>query len=90
MTDATLNPAMLPAIHAAIQSNELGHASPYALSFARKGRSGASFGVFQGDTNVSSTARTTLKNILDAVPLTATAVERIMAGYRKLAPTVIH
>ena len=35
----------------------------YELSYAQLGASGASFGVFQGDTNVSHTARATLSTI---------------------------
>ena len=55
MVDATL----VPAIKAAIKQNELGDASPYMLSYACLGASGASFGIFQGDTNVNHVARET-------------------------------
>ena len=36
-------------LRAAIRINEIGDASPYQLSFAGKGKSGASFGFMQGD-----------------------------------------
>ena len=52
--------ALIPAVKEAIKQNEIGNASPYELSYARLGASGASFGVFQGDTNVSHAARATL------------------------------
>ena len=55
LVDATL----LPAIRAAIKANEIGTESPYRLSYARLGVSGASFGIFQGDTNVNHEARAT-------------------------------
>ena len=58
--------ALFPAIRAAIKQNELGNASPYCLSYARLGQSGASFGIFQGDTNVNPLARSTLTDVLNA------------------------
>jgi hypothetical protein len=54
-TDTTARrPASLPsdirsAIKTALRLNEIGSASPYQLSFAGKGKSGASFGFMQGD-----------------------------------------
>lgn len=38
-----------PALRLALRLNEIGGASPYQLSFAGKGKSGASFGFMQGD-----------------------------------------
>src|SRR5262249_48916122 len=38
-----------PALRAALRVHEIGDASPYQLSFAGKGKSGASFGFMQGD-----------------------------------------
>ena len=52
-----VDPDLIPAIKEAIKQNEIGDQSPYKLSYARLGVSGASFGVFQGDTNVSDVAR---------------------------------
>ncbi|MET3133575.1 hypothetical protein AAKU55_003865 [Oxalobacteraceae bacterium GrIS 1.11] len=44
-----LDASTLAAIRAAIRYNELGDSSPYRITFAGKGNSGGSFGVFQGD-----------------------------------------
>jgi hypothetical protein len=76
MVDSTL----LPAIRAAIRENELGSASPYCLSYARLGTSGASFGIFQGDTNVNPLARTTLADVLNAAGTDSTTVARIVGA----------
>ena len=43
--DATLRSA----VRAAVRRNEIGNGTPYELSFAGKGNSGASFGFMQGD-----------------------------------------
>jgi hypothetical protein len=45
MVDETLKPAL----RLALRLHEIGDASPYQLSFAGKGNSGASFGFMQGD-----------------------------------------
>jgi len=45
MVDETLKPAL----RMALRLHEIGDASPYQLSFAGKGKSGASFGFMQGD-----------------------------------------
>jgi len=73
MTD----PAMIPAIKAAIHANELGPLSPYKLHFAKKGNSGASFGVFQNDTAANRAALVTLTEILEGARLPAEQVQRI-------------
>src|SRR5258707_8076312 len=41
--------AVKPALRAALRFNEIGDASPFELTFAAKGKSGASFGFMQGD-----------------------------------------
>ena len=41
--------AIQAGLRAAVRMNEIGDASPYKLSFAGKGKSGASFGFMQGD-----------------------------------------
>jgi hypothetical protein len=41
--------SLKPGIRAALRLHEIGDASPYQLSFAGKGKSGASFGFMQGD-----------------------------------------
>lgn len=83
MTD----PAMLPAIKAAIRSNEIGSQSPYKLSFAKKGNSGASYGVFQNDTYANRTALTTLTQILSDAGLPADQVQRITGLLGRPCPT---
>lgn len=60
------DPSLTPAIVAALRYNELGNASPYVLSFARLGQSGASFGIFQADTNTNVTAQTCLSQAMQA------------------------
>lgn len=68
---------MIPAIKEAIKQNEIGNGSPYALDFARLGQSGASFGIFQGDTNVSSEAQNTLISILQNDGVDQVSISRI-------------
>lgn len=70
---------LIPAIKEAVKQNEIGNQSPYKLSYARLGVSGASFGVFQGDTNVSDTARQTLRKALQADGVSDNTVARIMS-----------
>ena len=72
--------APVPAIREAIKQNEIGNASPYGLSYARLGASGASFGIFQGDTNVNHLARATLMRALQAASAAGNAIARIMAA----------
>jgi hypothetical protein len=81
-----VDPAMQPAILKAIHSNELGSASPYCLSFAGLGSSGASFGLFQGDTNVNHTARAVLAQALAAAGVDAATAGRIMAAVGQACP----
>jgi len=78
--------ALYPAIRAAIKQNELGNASPYRLSYARLGQSGASFGIFQGDTNVNARARQTLTDVLNAAGLAPDAVSAIMTAVCRPLP----
>jgi len=78
--------ALFPAIREAIQQNELGNASAYQLSFARLGDSGASFGIFQGDTNVNSTARQTPLSILRQAGTDQDGINRIMAAVSQPCP----
>lgn len=70
--------ALFPAIKEAVRRNEIGDGTPYELSYARKGNSGASFGAFQGDTHASDFARTTLTAVLQAASAGAIAVARIL------------
>ncbi|HLZ64725.1 MAG TPA: hypothetical protein VKQ29_00775 [Aliidongia sp.] len=78
--------ALLPAIRAAIRQNELGKASPYCLSYARLGESGASFGICQGDTNVNPLARSTLTDVLNAAGMADATVSRILAAVSRPLP----
>jgi len=78
--------ALFPAIRAAIRQNELGTASPYCLSYARLGASGASFGIFQGDTNVNPLARTTLTDVLNAAGIDDAKVTSIVAALSRPLP----
>jgi len=82
MVDAVL----VPGIKAAIRANELGTASPYCLSFAGLGQSGASFGIFQGDTNVNATARGVLRQALSTAGVAVGDVARIMAAVSQPCP----
>jgi len=82
MVDASL----YPAIRAAIRANELGNISPYQLSYARLGASGASFGIFQGDTHVNPLARSTLQSILTAAGGAPASVSCIMGLVSQACP----
>jgi hypothetical protein len=66
------------AVKAAIRANELGKLSPYALSFAKLGSSGASFGVFQGDMHSNPSVRIVLEQVLHGAAMDAAAVTRIV------------
>ena len=78
--------ALLPALREAIRQNELGSASPYCLSYACRGASGASFGIFQGDTNVNHTARATLRQALATDGAGAEAIARIVGAVSQPCP----
>jgi len=89
------NPAGVPAaqgnplqavIEDAIVRHELGKASPYALSFALLGGSGASFGRFQGDTAKSPLARATLAAILSRNHVDGADSDRILALLERPCP----
>lgn len=69
----------ISAIKAAIRANELGNISPYQLSFAKKGSSGASFGVFQGDMHANGSVRETFANVLKAASVDAPTIARLTA-----------
>src|SRR5689334_11133354 len=78
--------ALVPVIREAIKQNEIGRASPYALSFARSGKSGGSFGVFQGDAHVNSVARATLQRVLESAGVAPAIADRIVAAVSRLCP----
>ncbi len=81
------DPALTPAITAALRANELGAASPYRISFACKGSSGASFGAFQGDTAVNPAALATLRRVLAAAAMPTDQAGRILDAVRLPCPT---
>ncbi len=81
-----VNPDLVPAIREAIKQNEIGKASPYCLSYACLGTSGASFGIFQGDTSGNSTAQGTLRQALQQNGAAADAIDRIMAAVGQPCP----
>ena len=78
--------ALFPALREAIKQNEIGDASPYCLSYACLGASGASFGIFQGDTNVNHTARATLRQALAADGAGDDAITRIIGAVSQPCP----
>jgi hypothetical protein len=80
------DPTLLPAIKAAIQANELGAISPYVLCFAGLSQSGASFGIFQGDTNVNATARSVLRQALVAADTDDATCDRIISALSQPCP----
>jgi hypothetical protein len=81
-----VDPKLVPAIREAVKQNEIGDASPYCLSYAKLGQSGASFGIFQGDTNVNHTARAVLVKVLQDADCPADAVDRIIAAVSRPCP----
>jgi len=71
---------LVPAISATVRANEIGGASPYELSYARKDKSGASFGFMQGDTNANPLARQTLRDVFNAGKVDTAAASRILTA----------
>src|SRR5689334_11117998 len=81
-----VNPNLLPALRETIRQNEIGSGSPYCLSFAKLGKSGASFGFMQGDTNVNDLARRSLARALEAANLDEASVSRLIAALSRPLP----
>src|SRR5271156_2644589 len=72
MVDETLKPAL----RTALRLNEIGDASPYQLSFAGKGKSGASFGFMQGDMVAGQPeVQQTFHNALEAAGIPAATID---------------
>lgn len=68
------------ALHRALRRHETGDRSPYCLSFAGKGRSGASFGCSQGDlAHGPAAVRRTLRAVLEAAGVAGPRLEAMMA-----------
>jgi hypothetical protein len=71
--------ALEAAFRTAIRLNEIGDASPYQLSFAAKGSSGASFGFMQGDMAVGSPiVQKTFRDALAAEGVPATQIDSLV------------
>lgn len=80
-----LNAATMQVITTAIRLNEIGNASPYQISFAGKGNSGASFGFMQGDLNAGQQiVATTFAAVLAASNIPAdkaAALTKALSGH---------
>lgn len=75
MPDNTLKPA----IRASLRMHEIGDKSPYQLFFAAKGKSGASFGVMQGDLAAGQTeVAQTFKNAMAAAAIPSDATSSLL------------
>jgi hypothetical protein len=70
MVDDTLKPAL----RAALRCNEIGNDTPYRISFAAKGNSGASFGFMQGDMAVQPIARQTFRAAMAAAGIESATI----------------
>lgn len=70
---------LLPALAGALRTNEIGEASPYRISFAEKGSSGASFGFMQGDMNAGPRyVRECLRSALVGAAMPLPEVDAVM------------
>ena len=78
--------AYIPAIKTAVACNENAHPQPYILSFARLGKSGASFGMLQGDTHTNQLARDTLTAVLQTAEISSDDIEHIIASLSQALP----
>src|SRR4051812_29268494 len=67
-----------PALRAALRAHEIGRGSPYRLSFAAKGKSGASFGFMQGDLAAGQTVATRAFRDAMAGGFTAEEIDRLL------------
>ena len=74
------NPNLIPALMRALRFHEIGSKSPYQLSFAKKGKSGASFGAMQGDLAARQPKVTqTFHDVLEAAGFPTGTVNALMA-----------
>ena len=84
--------ALKPALYLALRTNEIGDATPYAISFAEKGNSGGSFGAMQGDLAAGQPiVHTTFRQALAAAgvaPATIDDLERRLS-MKGIKPNVI-
>ena len=80
-------PALLPTLRDALRRHEIGDRSPYCLSFAGKGTSGASFGCLQGDlANGPAIVRRTFRAALKAAGLATRKIDALSAQLATPAP----
>ena len=84
---SSLDPSITDALKVALQQNEIGDASPYQLSYARKDSSGASFGVFQGDTHSDPSALATLANVLKSCAVSDQVASNVLDLVSKPCPS---
>lgn len=76
----TLDDPVRERISAAMRLNEIGDASPYKISFAGKGNSGASFGFMQGDLAAGQpVVRDTFEKVLSAANVAADKAQQLLA-----------
>ena len=76
--------AIKPAIRGALRLHEIGNDTPYKISFAAKGKSGASFGFMQGDLAAAQPFVTaTFRNAMSAAGMTAADIDGLLAQLSK-------
>lgn len=69
------DPALKKALLTALRVHEIGSKSPYQLFFAKKGKSGASFGFMQGDLAAGqAVAKNTFHDVLEAAGFAAGSI----------------
>ena len=79
-----LDDATMRAVTTAVRPNEIGNASPYQISFAGKGNSGASFGFMQGDLAAGqSIVTTTFNRVLAAAQVPDAKAQSLKATLSK-------
>ena len=79
-----VDPSLIAAMRAALCANEGGQ--PYRLSYAKLGKSGPSFGIFQADTHADKKALATLGKILIAAHFDAASQARILGLLAQACP----
>ncbi|MGN6570070.1 MAG: hypothetical protein ACTHLO_01490 [Pseudolabrys sp.] len=81
-----------PALRAALRFNEIGSASPYQISFAKKGNSGGSFGFMQGDLAAGQPiVHTTFRQAMQAAGMDAATIGNLeqRLSQKGIGPNVI-
>lgn len=72
-------PSLMPGLRVALRLHEIGNASPYALGFAGKDKSGASFGFMQGDVHAGQAfVKETLRKVLESAAIAPAKVGALM------------